>query len=316
MMHKIHSAIVTGGTGVTGNALIRYLLKNEVQVTALVRPKSIRRKYLPDENLLFNIIYCAMEDYHSSVQLLNNKSYDVFFHLAWEGSMGSHKIDNRNNFKLQSQNIIYAIDAVELCHAISCPVFIMTGSQAEYGRKDNIITEKTEKKPENGYGMAKLCAESMTRLLCKSYGIQHIWPILFSVYGPFDSTQSLVDITIKKLLQGEEVAYTSGEQEWDYLYSYDAAKALMLLAQKGKDGETYNVANGRTYALRDYIRAIYHIVAPDKTPKLGEIPYNSQQLMFLRADIAKLKKDTNFVPDYSFRQGINEIYESILFSVK
>lgn len=307
----IQQALVTGGTGVTGNALVRYLLQQHIAVTALVRPGSFRRCFLPEENELLTVVECGMEAYGGAAPRLQGRHYDVFFHLAWDGSTGKQKVNNRNNFKLQNQNTSYAIDAVELCHAIGCPVFVMTGSQAEYGRKDTIIKETMEKHPENGYGMAKLCAEGMTRLLCREYGIRHVWPILFSVYGPYDGTQSLIDTSIRRLLLKEELEFTAGEQQWDYLYSYDAAKALLLLAESGKDGECYHVANGAMRPLAEYIKLMYQVVAPDKEPKLGVVPYVSNQVMLLGADISKLKRDTGFEPDYQFEEGIQEVMNQV-----
>lgn len=309
----VKRALVTGGTGVTGNALIRYLLQQNIKVTALVRPNSFRRKFLPHNHSLLQITECGMEDYKNiGKQLSVGDKYDVLFHLAWDGSTGKQKIHNRNNFKLQNQNVTYALDAVDLCHELGCGVFIMTGSQAEYGRKDHPIKEDMNKHPENAYGMAKLCAEGMTRLLCREYGIRHIWPILFSVYGPCDFTESLVDKSIRELLRGNTLPYTAGEQSWDYLYSFDAARALLLLAENGVDGETYHVASGESYPLKKFINIMYKVVAPDIQPRLGEIPYSINQMMFLGADISKLKSVTGFCPKYSFAEGICEIRDSII----
>lgn len=307
----IKKAIVTGGTGVTGNALVKFLLQQNIEVTALVRPASFRRKFLPKEHKKLTILECGMEDYKNITDKLEKGSYDAFFHLSWDGSTGKEKVDNRNHFKLQTKNVSYALDAVELCHAIHCPVFVMTGSQAEYGRKNVPVTETMEKHPENGYGMAKLCAEGMTRLLCKQYGIRHIWPILFSIYGPCDGTESLIDTSIRNLIKRKTLPYTAGDQVWDYLYSYDAARALLLLAEHGEDGEVYHVANGQTKQLKEYLHTLYSIVAPDLKPRLGEIPYGPNQVMFLGADIRKLQKQTGFVPQYSFEEGIREIIQSI-----
>ena len=307
----VRKAIVTGGTGVTGNALVKYLLQKGIEVIVLVRPGSFRRSFLPEENGNLSIVECDLEGYGKIGEKLKSGQYDVFFHLAWDGSTGKQKVNNRNHFKLQNRNVSYALDAVELCHELACPVFVMTGSQAAYGRKDHLITEDMEKKPENGYGMAKLCAEGMTRLLCRQYGIRHIWPILFSVYGPCDATESLVDMTVRGLLEGKTLPYTKGEQKWDYLYSYDAARALLLLAQYGQDGEAYHVASGKSLPLANYIRDIYNLVAPDIEPRLGEIPYVPGQVMFLGADITKLRQATGFVPEYTFREGIRAIIESI-----
>lgn len=303
--------IVTGGTGVTGNALVRYLLNIGIGVTALVRPNSFRKKYLPQDHPLLRIVDCGMEDYGKIGAYLAHESYDAFFHLSWDGSTGKNKVDNRNQFHLQTQNVKYALDAVELCHELGCPVFLMTGSQAEYGRKNHAITEDEEKNPENGYGMAKLCAEGMTRLLCRSYGIRHVWPILFSVYGPNDATESLIDTSVRAILHGEYLPYTAGEQMWDYLYSYDAARALHLLAEKGEDGESYHVSSGSVRPLRDYITEMYQELAPEKKPRLGEIPYTSQAAMFLGANISKLRSLAGFEPEYGFRMGIRAIADAV-----
>lgn len=297
--------IVTGGTGVTGNALVRYLLNKNIHVTAFVRKGSCRCSSMPSHPNL-TILFCNMDEYEKLGSKLT-ETYDAFFHLAWDGSMGKEKVDNRNNILLQEKNIHYMLNAVELCREIHCPVFVATGSQAEYGRCEGVITEETHTFPENGYGIAKLCAGQMTRILCKKYGIRHIWARLFSVYGPYDGAQSLIDTSIHKLKNGHKTAYTKGEQIWDYLYSYDAAKALALLAEKGKDGEVYCVANGHSRPLREYIIEMHEIVAPETVPVFGEIPYGENQVMQMMPDITKLVKDTGFMPDYTFLEGIAEI---------
>lgn len=302
--------IVTGGTGVTGNALVRSLLSMNIAVTVLVRPGSFRRKYLPVNNPLLTIVDCSMEQYPLIDKQLKDK-YDVFFHLSWDGSTGKRKVANRNNYDLQIKNIQYAVSAVELCFRIKCPVFLMTGTQAQYGPKTAPVQETDERHPVNGYGMAKQCAEGMTRLLCNEYKIKHIWPILFSVYGPNDATDSLIDKSVRGLLKGETIPYTKGVQIWDYLYSYDAAKALILLAEKGRNGEVYNVAYGKQSYLHSYIEEMYSILAPGITPRFGEIPYSENALMFLGADTSKLFETTGFIPSYSFRDGILEIAEAI-----
>lgn len=307
----IRHAVVTGGTGVTGNALVKYLLQQEIKVTALIRPGSFRKHFLPLSHPNLTLIEVGMESYADIGHRLLGKQYDAFFHLAWDGSTGKQKVDNRNNFKLQNKNVSYALDAVELCRQIECPVFLMTGSQAEYGRKDIPVTEDMEKKPENGYGMAKLCAEGMTRSLCKKYGLRHVWPILFSVYGPCDATESLIDTSMRGLLEGKTLPYTKGEQLWDYLYSYDAARALLLLAEHGRDGESYHVAYGSVRPLHEYIDLMYQAVAPGLQPRLGELNYGSEQVMYLGADISKLKEETGFAPEYDFTRGVKLIWEEL-----
>ena len=112
---------------------------------------------------------------------------------------------------------------------------------------------------------------------------------------------------IKKDYEGEETAFTPGEQEWDYLYSRDAGNAFYLIGEKGKDGSIYCVGSGKAKPLREYIYQIRDAAAPDATPGIGKKAYGTQPVMHLCADISSLKNDTGFEPAYEFSSGIREM---------
>lgn len=87
-------------------------------------------------------------------------SCDAFFHLAWTGTVGAA----RNDMFQQNKNVEYALEAVELAASLGCKIFVGAGSQAEYGRVEGKLCADTPVFPENGYGIAKLCAGQMTRI--------------------------------------------------------------------------------------------------------------------------------------------------------
>jgi len=97
-----------------------------------------------------------------------------------------------------------------------------------------------------------------------------------------------------------------GEQIWDYLYSKDAANALYLLGLLGIGGRTYCLGSGIGVPLRKYIETIRDEINPGHAIGFGDIPYNEKQVMYLKADIESLQKDTGFFPEYSFDRGIRE----------
>ena len=140
----------------------------------------------------------------------------------------------RNDMPLQTRNIASALQAAELAAKLGCNTFVGASSQAEYGRTEQLLSPETPVFPENGYGMAKLCAGQMGRIRCQELGIKHVWVRILSVYGPFDGPNTMVSATLRKLLCGEHAAFTPAEQQWDYLYSEDAARALFLVAEHGK----------------------------------------------------------------------------------
>lgn len=301
----IKSAVITGASGMLGQALIRCLVENDVSVLAIVRPNSKRNDALFSHEKV-NILECDLSDLISASEHIK-EDYDAFFHFGWSGTFGQ----SRNNMYGQNDNVKYTLDAVELAHKLNCKVFLGAGSQAEYGRVENntMLSGELPTYPETGYGIAKLCAGQMSRVLCKEYGIRHVWTRILSIYGPGDKEHTMVMSGILSMLRGERPKYTKGEQQWDYLHCDDAAKAFYLAADKGKDGAVYCIGSGKIRLLKDYIKCIRDAVNPNMELRFGEVPYYDKQVMYLCADISELQKDTGFTPQISFEEGIKDTVE-------
>lgn len=295
-------AIVTGATGMIGINLIKYLLNKNVQVTAIVRPNSTR------ENILLNqpnlkVIECDLSNIENAN--IEKDNYDVMYHLAWMGTTG----EARNDVNMQLKNIEYTLNTIKLAKKIGCKRIIGAGSQAEYGRVEGRLTENTNVKPETAYGVAKLCAGNMGKILAENLGIEFIWTRILSIYGEYDGNGTMVMSSIIKMLNNEEPEYTKAEQIWDYLYVGDVAKAMYLIGEKGKVGEIYCIGSGKVKKLYEYINIIKNQINPKLKIKFGAIPYSKNQVMYLCADISKLEEDTGFKPEISFEEGIKRTIE-------
>ena len=309
--------VITGATGAIRHALIAECIKQNIEVLAICHRGSKRAGMLVDEvgrmlqskrigldcelpDRLIKIEYLNLDEYATG---LPSMPYDIFFHMAWSGTTGA----SRNDEALQQQNAVYSLDAVRLAKMLGCHTFVFAGSQAEYGRVEGKLTADTPTYPENEYGKYKLQAGETTRALCESLSIKHIWARILSVYGPYDSKTSMIMSAISKLRNGEIAEFTKGEQLWDYLYSADAANALLLAAMKGKHGRIYPIGSGSVRALSEYIQILKNQIDPHAQIELGAVPYAPKQVMYLCADISQLKQDTGFEPKTEFEDGIREI---------
>lgn len=294
-------AIVTGATGAVGTALVRELIENNIETLVLCREGSSRIQQIPKHPLV-TLRYCSL-DQLAFIENDTGKTFDVFYHLAWEGTTGVA----RNDMYLQHRNARYALDAVDAAHRFGCKKYIGAGSQAEYGRVDGVLRSDTPTFPETGYGIAKLCAGQMSREQAHQLGMEHNWVRILSVYGPNDGEQSVVMYTINKLKNHEIPQFTKGEQIWDYLYSDDAGRAFRLIGEKGIDGKVYVLGSGKAKPLGKYLEDIRNIVNPTGEIALGAIPYGDKQIMFLQADITELVRDTAWQPSMDFKNGITNI---------
>lgn len=92
-------AIVTGATGFIGKFLVRELVKQNVEVIAVVRRGT---KNLNTINALpVKIVECNIADYHMLPDMIADRDIDVVFHIAWQGVSD---LDARNE-AIQMQNL-------------------------------------------------------------------------------------------------------------------------------------------------------------------------------------------------------------------
>jgi len=289
--------IINGATGMIGLNLTKYALNNGIEVLAIIRENSNKKELFP-KNEKLKVVECDLENINK-LEILDN--YDVFYHLAWAGTFG----EDRNNVYMQNLNIRYALDSVNLAKKAGCKKFIGTGSQAEYGRKEEKLGPQTATNPETAYGVGKLCAGRLTNIFAKKLEIEHIWTRILSVYGPYDNEKTMIMSSIKEMMHNQNSPeYTKAEQLWDYIYVEDVAKALYLIGEKGKNNSIYCIGSGNAKPLYSYIEEIRNQINKSIEIKLGARAYEQNQVMYLCADIENLTKDTGFVPKIDFEEGI------------
>lgn len=306
----MRTAVITGATGAIGRALIKICIEQGYEVLAVVHSTSTRADDLESIEHC-HVLRLDLTDYDNAIAELEKQSiclkdYELFFHLAWMAPFGK----DRDNLELQLENVKSSLAAVRFANALGCKTFIGTGSQAEYGRVEGILSPDTPAFPETGYGICKLCAGQLTRLSCEQIGMRHIWCRVLSVYGPFDRDKTLICYAVRSMMNNDDTEFTPCEQIWDYIYSDDAARAILLAGEKGTSGNVYMIGSGEVHVLKDYIQIISDITDYSKEIGFGRRPYNDKQVMYLQADTTGLK-ELGFVPETSFECGIKAILENL-----
>lgn len=293
---NIRRAVVNGPLGTVGLALVKNLLEKGIDTWAVCYPGDRRIRRLPQG---VRVIECDMREIASLTGMIPGQM-DAFFHLAWMGTIGP----GRNDALIQTENIRCAIEAVKTAKELGCQVFVGVGSQAEYGRIEGLVTADAPCFPNNGYGIAKLCAGQMTRMTCGQLGIDHVWARILSAYGPGDGPLSVIPTIMDQLFQGKKPSLTKGEQLWDFCYSGDVAEALYRMAVSGKNGKIYPIGSGKVRPLREYFEIVRDTINPELPLGIGKLPYPENQVMHLQADLEPLYEDTGYRPGTSFEEGI------------
>ena len=288
--------ILTGATGMIGSAIIREALKQDYDVTCLVRAGSARVANIPQDEHV-HIVNCDVSGYKT---LELDGSFDIFMHLAWNKT----SVGGRDDVDCQLKNVEYTLDAVRLAKRCGCSVFIGAGSQAEYGVQSVPLTPGLPVNPESGYGIAKYAAGKFAAMLCSQLSIRFNWMRILSVYGPNDGENTLISYCIRELKAGRSPELTKCGQIWDYLHCDDAARAFLAVAERGIDGKFYPLGSGKGRKLSEYVTALQRELAPAVQVKFGVKDYYPHQPMYLVADVSELEKDTGWKPEIDFECGL------------
>ena len=291
------SAVVTGAAGFIGYHLVQKLLQEDYLVHAVVRPGSKHNERLSKhENLrLYEI---SQAEYGRMAEIVGETA-EVFFHLAWQAG-------SRDDFALHHTNMEAVLAALRAAKALSCRRFLAVGSQAEYGPTEGTITEETALHPVNAYGAAKVAACYLTQRLAAQLGVEWLWGRIFSIYGKYENEGHLLRELVAVLSDGREFSMTAARQTWDFLYAEDCAAALIALAEKGRVGEVYNIADGRCRPLREFTEEARCIVASDGVIHDGE---RGDAVYGIAPSVKKLPEDTGWHPQTAFEDGIRKGYE-------
>lgn len=305
------NVIVTGATSMLGVSLIERLVadKSIETVFAVIRKKSPKRSRVPISSRI-KIIECDINEY-SELLCQIDKECDTFYHMAWPRTATYDESIEDMLIKCDATKTV--ITAVEVAEKLGCKKFIGAGSQSEYGLPLNgIYSVHLECKPVRADGVFHLLAGWTARKVAKSLKIKCIWMRIFSVYGINDRMNSMINMTIDKLMKGEHCSFTKAEQRWDYVYSDDVAEAFYLVGDKVNESKIYNIAYGESKPLREYIEAIRDVVAYGTVLGIGELNYPENAIKNMIVDISDLVNDTGWIPKTNFKSGIRKIYESKL----
>lgn len=286
------NVIITGATGFIGTALCKEMINNGHSVTAIVRPNSQKIGKLDNK---VSIVELALDELDKL-----GGDYDLFYHLAWNGSSGA----DRNDFDIQNSNIKYTAEAIKAAKRCRCKKFIGAGSQAEYGVVHGICKEdSTVPNPFMMYGAAKLSSYHIGKVLADQLGISFVWPRIYSVYGVGENDGTLISYLIKTLKYGETAELSSCENMWDFMYITDCVRALRMLGESEKADGIYNVSAGKSRLLKEFVKEIKDIIDSDGKVNFGIKKVDKKRTFWLEPDVSRLRS-IGFRCKIRFNKGI------------
>jgi len=245
--------LITGGCGFIGSNLVKFLLKNDKDITiyildALTYAANINN-FTPGEwnspNLKFTKGNILDEELVKSIL----KKVDMVIHLAAETHV-DRSIDNAYPFvKTDVQGTQVLLESIR---KIAVERFIHISTSEVYGRAQTSPMDETHPlNPQSPYAAAKTGADR----LAFAYYLTYKLPIAiirpFNNYGPYQFPEKLIPLFATNALEGTELpVYGEGSFTRDWLHVDDHCKALRKLIDidlKQIEGQVINLGTGREW---------------------------------------------------------------------
>lgn len=251
--------LITGATGLLGSLLVkgflvankRYNLNNKVfaLIRNIEKASVIFNEYLSDEKFVI-----VKNEITQEINI--NEDIDYIFHTACvttSKEMITHPVEL---IKTSVNGTINVLDFAKLHNIKSC---VYLSSMEVYGQ---MIGERKNLKEEdigyldltyvrNCYPESKRLNENLCKCYFDEYGLNVICARLTQTFGAgVDRNDNRIFAYIAKsaIEKQDIILKTPGKSAHDYCYTTDAINALLILAKKGKGGESYNIANNKTYS--------------------------------------------------------------------
>jgi dTDP-glucose 4,6-dehydratase len=246
--------IVTGGAGFIGSALVRHLVLEKgydvLTVDALTYAGNLQSLREVEGRSNHRFLHANICDQQAMGQAVAEFRPTRIMHLAAESHV-DRSITGAADFV--QTNVIGTFTLLEVARTYWSQLsgtqkeefrFLHVSTDEVYGSlgDEGLFREDTPYDPSSPYSASKAASDHLAKAWYRTYGLPVVVSNCSNNYGPYHFPEKLIPLTILNALEGKRLpVYGKGENVRDWLFVDDHAKALDLIIERGRLGETYNV---------------------------------------------------------------------------
>lgn len=246
--------LVTGGAGFIGSAVIRHLVLEKgydvLNVDKLTYAGTLTSLKSVENNPLYRFLKADICDGQAMAEAFDNFRPDRVMHLAAESHV-DRSITGARDFV--ETNVLGTFTMLERARAFWQGLteegrdafrFLHVSTDEVYGSlgDEGLFEEVTPYDPSSPYSASKAASDHLAKAWHRTYGLPVVVSNCSNNYGPFHFPEKLIPLMIISALEGKPLpVYGNGANIRDWLFVEDHARALDLIAERGRTGETYNV---------------------------------------------------------------------------
>ncbi len=301
-------ALVTGIDGFVGNHLSNYLLKMGYEVYGTTVLKKFDK-----ENV--KIYHMDILDKNETESVINKIKPDQVYHLAGQSAVGMSWKEPVLTININVNGTINLLDTIKDLKLDTSILII--GSSDQYGiikPEECPVNEEHIQNPQSPYGISKKTQEEIAKLYSKAYNMNVIMVRPFNHIGVGQSLNFVVPDFASKIADienGIEPVLKVGNLETyrDFTDVRDIVRGYVMLLNKGKKGEIYNIGSGREVKVYDILKKLTDMSKVLIKIEIDPDKFRPVDVPLIVCDNTKIFKDTGWKPEIDLNDTLGEILQ-------
>lgn len=317
--------LVTGGAGFIGSAVIRHLVLNKgydvLNVDNLTYAGTLSSLLSVASNPSYRFQRADICDARAIADAFSVFKPERVMHLAAESHV-DRSITGARDFV--ETNVLGTFNLLECARAYWQSIasveqrafrFLHVSTDEVYGSlsDDQLFSEKSRYDPSSPYSASKAASDHLAMAWARTYEMPILVSHCSNNYGPYHFPEKLIPLAILNAFEGRPVSiYGDGTNIRDWLFVEDHARALDLIAERGRIGETYNVGGRNERRNIDVARRIcatLDMLVPADRPREELIRFVADRPghdLRYAIDATKIETELGWTAHESFESGIEK----------
>ena len=312
MIKSSKKVLITGATGFIGSHIVEFCVEKGFDVVAFDRYNPNNHwGWLEDSDYKndIKVILGDIRDYDSVSKAMQN-CYAVF-HMA---ALISIPYSYVSPLAYIRTNVEGTYNVLEAAKNSELEQILVTSTSETYGTAQYVpIDEKHPLVGQSPYSASKIAADQLTISYYKSFELPVKLVRPFNTYGPRQSARAIIPTIISQLLNGKtEIELGSLSPTRDLTFVQDTCRGFEeIYKSEILFGEVINIGMKAEISIEDLAKLIASIMNLELSIESTDerIRPENSEVERLFCDNAKLLKHTQWKPNYTLVQGINEVVE-------